>query len=231
VVEPPGDARQNHDVIAGLARRLGAEHPGFTMTPWQIIEATLAASGLPPAETLLEGRGFDCAKPFETAHFLDGFGHADGKFHFKADWSALGPAGARLSSLPDQNWVIDRATPERPFRLVTAPARSYLNTTFSETPSSQAREGRPTVLIHPDDLAALGGAAGMRLRLGNERATVVVHARPFDGVQPGVVVVEGIWPNGKFEEGVGINALTSAEPGLPVGGAVFHDTSIWIIAA
>jgi hypothetical protein len=43
-----------------------------------------------------------------------------------------------------------------------------------------------------------------------------------------VVVVEGIWPNHAFEEGVGINALTSAEPGLPAGGAVFHDTSIWI---
>ena len=44
----------------------------------------------------------------------------------------------------------------------------------------------------------------------------------------GVVVVEGIWPNHAFEEGIGINALTSAEPGLPAGGAVFHDTSIWI---
>jgi hypothetical protein len=27
---------------------------------------------------------------------------------------------------------------------------------------------------------------------------------------------------------VGINALTSAEPGLPYGGAVFHDTSVWL---
>ncbi|MGB8843395.1 MAG: molybdopterin oxidoreductase family protein [Aliidongia sp.] len=240
IVEPPGEARQNHDVLAGLARRLGADHRGFGMSPWAIIEETLVATSalrrrhdlpdFPPAADFLDGRGFDCSLPFDTAHFLDGFGHKDGKFHFAADWSALGPQGARLSPLPDQNWVIDRETADRPFRLVTAPARSFLNTSFTETPSSRTREGRPAVLIHPDDLAALDRGEGARLRLGNERGSVVVHARGFDGVQRGVVVVEGIWPNAAFEEGIGINALTSAEPGLPVGGAVFHDTAIWIRA-
>jgi anaerobic selenocysteine-containing dehydrogenase len=230
IVEPPGETRENHTVLAGLAQRLGADHRGFGMSPWAIIEETLATSGLPPAAELLDGRGLDRALPFDTAHFLDGFGHPDGKFHFAADWSALGPQGAALSSLPDQNWVIDRATADKPYRLVTAPARSFLNTSFSETPSSQSREGQPTVLIHPDDLAALDRGEGGRLRLGNERGSVVVPARAFDGVQRGVVVVEGIWPNAAFEEGIGINALTSAEPGPPAGGAVFHDTAIWVRA-
>ena len=27
---------------------------------------------------------------------------------------------------------------------------------------------------------------------------------------------------------IGINSLTSAEPGWPNGGAVFHDTAVWI---
>ena len=31
-----------------------------------------------------------------------------------------------------------------------------------------------------------------------------------------------------FEEGVGINLLTSADPGPPQGGAVYHDTSVWL---
>ena len=50
----------------------------------------------------------------------------------------------------------------------------------------------------------------------------------FDGMQKRVVVVEGLWPNHAFEEGIGINLLTSADPGLPGGGAVFHDTSVWL---
>jgi hypothetical protein len=41
-----------------------------------------------------------------------------------------------------------------------------------------------------------------------------------------VVVVQGVWPNRDFEGGLGINALTSAEPGYPNGGAVLHDTAV-----
>jgi hypothetical protein len=55
-----------------------------------------------------------------------------------------------------------------------------------------------------------------------------VHAKPADGQQRGVIVVEGIWPNHAFEEGIGINTLTSADPGRPAGGAVFHDTAVWV---
>ena len=53
-----------------------------------------------------------------------------------------------------------RPRAERPFRLVTAPARQFLNTSFTETPRSRKREGRPTALIHPDDAARLGIAEG-----------------------------------------------------------------------
>ena len=42
------------------------------------------------------------------------------------------------------------------------------------------------------------------------------------------MIVEGIWPNRNFETGIGINAVTSADPGWPNGGAVFHDTAVWI---
>jgi anaerobic selenocysteine-containing dehydrogenase len=66
------------------------------------------------------------------------------------------------------------------------------------------------------------------VRLGNERGEVIAHAEPRPGQQRGVVVVEGVWPNRHFAGGIGINALTSAEPGYPNGGAVFHDTAVWI---
>jgi anaerobic selenocysteine-containing dehydrogenase len=228
IVEPEGQCRTNHDVICALARRLGAEHRGFAMSEWAIVEETLTLSGLPGIAGFHEGRWLDMALPFETAHFLDGFGHADKKFHFKPDWAALGPHAVGLPALPDHAEVIDAATDERPFRMVAAPSRSFLNTTFNNTPASVAREGRPSVLIHPADLAALGAANGDRLRLGNSQGSVVIHAKSFDGLQQRVIVVEGIWPNHAFEEGVGINALTSADPGRPKGGAVFHDTAVWV---
>ena len=33
LVEPPGECRNNHEVICALAKRLGAEHKGFTIKP------------------------------------------------------------------------------------------------------------------------------------------------------------------------------------------------------
>ena len=133
-----------------------------------------------------------------------------------------------MPRLPDHFDVIDRRDDAHPYRLVTAPSRNYLNSTFAETPSSISKEGRPEAQIHPDVCAELGLAAGDPVRLGNERGTVVVHVRPYDGVQRGTVILEGIWPNRAFVEGIGTNALTSAEPGYPNGGAVFHDTAIWL---
>ena len=169
----------------------------------------------------------DCTKSFEDAHFLDGFGHADGRFHFAADWSAIGADYDAMSSLPDHLDVIDGPTDAHPYRLVAAPARRFLNTSFTETPSSRKKEGRPTALIHPDTCATLGLAEDDQVRLGNELGSVVVHVRPFDGLQAYTVVVEGIWPNDAFVEGRGINTIVSADAALPGGGAAFHDTAVW----
>ncbi len=228
VIEPPGECRENHWVISELAKRLGATHQGFQMTPWEIMDWTLRKSGMWDAETNWRRGGQDFAPAFETAHFLDGFPTPDRRFHFKPDWARFGGRGAEMPALPDHFAVTDEATAEKPFRLVAAPARTFLNSTFTETPSSLAREKRPTALLHPDDCAALGAVAGTALQLGNERGEVIAHAEPREGQPRGVVIVEGVWPNKHFVNRLGINALTSAEPGYPNGGAVFHDTAVWI---
>jgi len=226
-IEPFAETRSNHEVICALAQRLGADHPGFAMTEWEIIDHALARSGLPDAATIIAKGGYDMAPPFAQAHFLDGFGHADKRFHFRPDWSAIGPHHQTLPNLPDHVAAIDAAGAAHPFRMIAPPARSFLNTSFNNMEAGIAREGGPCLRIHPADLATLGLAEGASVRIGNARGSLVLAARAFDGVQPGVLVVEGIWPNHAFAEGVGINALTSADPGLPNGGAVYHDTAVW----
>ncbi len=230
VIEPVGEARSNHDVICALAKRLGAKHEGFEIGAWEIIDRMLKASFLPDAETAYRMGWIDLTPDFRTAHFLDGFGYEDKRFHFSPDWQRWGIDHARMPVLPDHMEAIDAADGEHPFRLVAAPARQFLNSSFTETPTSRAREGRPAAMIHPQDCAALGLVEGGLVRIGNARGEVVVHVRPFDGLQPGVVVVESIWPNGAFRDGVGINALVTADPAPPRGGAAFHDTAVWLKA-
>ncbi len=228
VIEPYAEARENHFVICELAKRLGAAHRGFDMTAWEIIEETLRLSGYPDAATLHRDHWLDCQPDFDQAHFVNGFPTHDGKFHFKPDWSALGKYHAQMPALPDHMESIERADEKHPFRLVTAPARSYLNSTFTEAPTSRKREQRPTVLVHPDDCAGLGITDGERVQVGNARGAIIVHAKAFDGLQRGVVVIESIWPNSAFEGGFGVNSLIGADPGAPNGGAVFHDCAVWI---
>ncbi len=228
VIEPYADSRPNHEVICALAERLGAKHPGFRMSARELIDATLEASGWPGIDALEECHWIDCQPDFETAHFLTGFGTPDGRFHFAPDWARVGSDHAAMPRLPDHMTTIEEADDTHPFRLVTAPARQFLNSSFTETPTSRKREGRPTALVHPDDMAALGLDDGGRVRLGNRRGDLVVHAKGFDGLQRGVVVVESVWPNAAFEEGIGINLLVGADRGPPMGGAVFHDTAVWL---
>ena len=228
LVDAPGEARENHFVICELAKRLGASHPGFEMSAWEIMDHSLQRSGLWDAQTNYERGGQDLAAPFDRMHFLDGFDTPDRKFHFRADWARFGGRAGEMPALPDHFDVIDNPTADKPYRLVTAPARTFLNSTFTETPGSLKREQRPTALLHPDDCMALRVNEGDQVRIGNERGAVTVHVQPKSGQQRGVVVVEGLWPNRAFDQQAGINTLTSADPGWPNGGAVFHDTAVWI---
>jgi anaerobic selenocysteine-containing dehydrogenase len=231
VLAPIGQSRPNHFVISQLAQRLGAKHPAFEMTEWQLIDAVLKASGKPGADELLAGRWLDCAPDFRAAHFLDGFPQPDGRFRFAPDWAAAGPHHRDMPPLPDHLAVIDDANEARPFRLVAAPSRHFLNTSFSETPGSRQAQGRPTVLVHPNVCRRMSLEDGDLVELGNRQGTVRLHLRQTPGVGERTVVVEGVWPSAAFVDGVGINVLTSAEPIAPAGGAAYHDTAVWLRAA
>src|ERR1700704_3067632 len=235
LIEPPGECRSNHEVLRGLSRRLNARHPGFEMSARELIDATLKKSGHGDIETLQDDLGRDLQPDFRTAHYLDGFVHADGKFHFKADWAhvPLGNAGMmgawdQMPSLPDHWTSIEEADEGHPFRLATSPSRSFPNSRFNETPSWQARERPPRVMIHPADAASLGVAEGDAVTLGNTRGETTLTARLSDGLRRGVLIAESIHPNRAHIGGRGINTLTGAEAVAPVGGAAFHDNKVWV---
>ncbi|MEM8856591.1 MAG: molybdopterin-dependent oxidoreductase, partial [Pseudomonadota bacterium] len=187
LVEAPGECRDNHFVQSEIARRVGAEHPGFEMSAMAHIDWMVTASGLDLVA--LKRDGFiDFQPPFQEAHYLNGFAYPDGRFRFSPDWVEVaapnaGPMGptALMPRFPDQWDVIESATAEHPFRLVTAPARSFLNSTFNETPSSQKKEGKPSVFIHPEDAAVHFIADGADVALENHRGRVLLAARHFPG--------------------------------------------------
>ena len=240
VVEPPSTVRTNLFVIEELAKRLGvADRPGFGLDEREHIDRILVNYGL-GFDALKREKWLDIQPDFDTAHFIHGFGHPDGKFRFKADWTgtpapnrppkSLGVFGPheRLPQFPDHVDLIEVADETHPFRLATSPARSFLNSTFAETPSSVQKEIRPEAMIHPEDAAALGIGDGNIVRLGNARGEIRLHAKLGGGARRGVVIAEGLWPNDAHLDGEGINVLTGADAVAPYGGAAFHDNRIWL---
>jgi len=239
LIAAAGEARSNDFVIKEIAKRVAASHPGIDKEPCTLIDEMLLASGRKGLDELDAQNWFDVMPDFETAHNIKGFGHKDGKFHFKANWADVAKAKSRMGALgpienipewPDYYQAHEQADSEYPFRLATSPARAFLNSTFNETPSSRKREGRPTVLVHPDDLTKLGIEDGARVRMGSRRGEVVLHAKAFAGLRLGVVIAEGVWPNHLHEGGRGINTLTGADQPAPAGGGAFHDNAVWIMA-
>ena len=240
LVDPPAGPKPNHYVIEELAARLGVSGlEGFGLTERDHIDAVLLPVGSGFAD-LIEKRWIDVQPDFGESHFLNGFAHPDGRFRFKPDWTGtpapnrppgrMGPQGDfdKLPAFPDHVELIESADEEHPYRLATSPARSFLNSTFAETPSSLSREGRPELMLHPDDAAELHITGGDIVEIGNRRGVVALHARVGGGARRGVVIAEGIWPNKAHLRGEGINTLVGAESAAPYGGAAVHDTAVWI---
>ncbi|WP_419910626.1 molybdopterin oxidoreductase family protein [Hoeflea sp.] len=241
LIEPPEGPHSNLFVINELAKRLGVpDQAQFGSDAETLIDNLLRCSGHGNLAMLKENRWIDCQPDFETSHFIHGFGWPDGRFRLRLEWrnadapnrppASMGPQGPhdRLPSFPDHVELIEDAETDHPFRLATSPARTFLNSTFSETVSSRKREGRPEVMIAHVDAEALQIADGDLVAIGNERGSVRLHARLVHGLKPGVLVSEGLWPNHAFVDGEGINVLTGADSIAPFGGAAFHDNHVWL---
>ena len=227
LVEPRGQARSNSFLVRELGRRLGSRHRSFMMTDAELLDDALRRGGLSPLAEVAKIGWIDRAQPFERAHCLEGFPQADGKFHFKPDWKRIGPAHARMPAIVDWSQDYEQSDAEHPYKLVCPPARNFLNSTFSETPTSVAKEGGPVVRMHPDAAHKLGIRAGMRVRIGNRRGSVVLRTALDAGQHKATLIVEGIWPASAFEEKQAINTLIGDDPVPPNGGVAFHDTAVW----
>ena len=160
--------------------------------------------------------------------FADGFAWPDGKFRFKADWSAVGANHQGMPAWPGHWDATIKATESMPYRLTTPPARYFLNSSFTQSPCALKKEGRPVVTIHPNDAQQASINDGQRVEIGNQLGAIRLHAEVKESIRPGVLEVRGIWPGDAFEGGVGVNVLIEADAAQPNGGVAFHDAAVWM---
>ena len=236
-VAPPGECLPHSEIFRRLARRLGLTEPCLYDSDEEMARQVLDSGDPGLAGITLERLRREgwarLAVPTPFVPFANGFPSASGKLEF---YSAR-MAEAGLEPVPTYTPPYEAAqrgtdlVRRYPLALV-APASHYLlNTTFANVPDLSARQGPPTIVLHPADAAARGLRDGAVARVHNDRgefrATVVVS----DRVRPGVTAAtKGYWPK-RVPGGANANATVAERDSDMGGGAVFHDNRVDVTPA
>lgn len=217
----PGEARSNVEIFRALAKRMGFDDPCFDDTEDDMMRAALA-SGHPFLEGITLER-------LEREHFLrlnltppgqpwlpfaeGGFGTPSGKCEFGAETLEYTP--------PLESRHGDAALRARyPLELISSKSEHGMNSTFGNRDAVDADTSR--LEMHPADAAARGIASGDRVRVFNDRGSLLLAASVDGVVPPGVVRIPSTrWPR-RAPDGRNANVLTSDRLADLGGGPTFY---------
>jgi anaerobic selenocysteine-containing dehydrogenase len=231
VIPPEGLARSNWQVTCALARALSVRDPHFDKDEATLIREALA-SGDPSVagityERLREERVVRLSVPRPYLPFAHGAPTPSGKVEFVSE--TLGRLG--LPPLPTWTPLVegpDNALVARrfPLQCIVPPNRFFLNSSFSQAEQLRRRQGRPLVMLHPDDARARGIEAGEGVVVRSARGAARFTALVTEDTQAGVVVVEGLWWSKHQAGGRGVNALTDDRLADMGGGPALHSNLV-----
>jgi anaerobic selenocysteine-containing dehydrogenase len=232
-IAPLGEAKPNWEVFQLLARRMGFEDNCFNDTDEDIITQALATDYAPFRDITLERLKRDgwarLNLPETFAPFSDGgFLTSSGKCEFYSE--ALERAG--LDPLPafipprESRESAPELAARYPLQLLSPPANSFLNTTFSQLPSFLKSEREPFIQLNEEDAARRQINDGESVRVWNDRGECELVARISDRVKPGVAVALSIWWNKLSPGRTNVNQ-TASQALTDIGaGATFYDNLV-----
>ncbi len=179
-LEPPGQARQDLDIIQEMARRLGLDwdyrHPREVFA--EMRQAMPSIAGISWERLEREGAvTYPCPTeddPGQPVIFVESFPTPSGKARFV-------PAPfTNAAELPDE---------EYPWVFVTGRLLEHWHTGAMTRRASVLDyiEPEPIAMLNPDDLARIGVQAGEPIRLQSRRGSVTAYAGADTGMQPGQV--------------------------------------------
>ncbi|MEE6179461.1 molybdopterin oxidoreductase family protein [Mycobacterium sp. 050134] len=198
---PPAEVRSDLDVMADLAKRLGAQ--GFSAEPQEVFDELTRASQGGKADyrgisyqRIADNDGvfWPCPSPLypDTPRlFVEDFPTPDRRAHFHAVEHRGTP------ELPDD---------EFPYYLTTGRVmRQYQSGTQTRrVPQLAEGDPEPVAELHPTLARSVGVASGDKVRLRTRRGEAVMTARTDSGIRPDTVFAPFHW------DGAGnINRLTN----------------------
>ena len=217
LVPPIGEARDDYDIFAGLAERLGAGKSfteGLRASEWitqlySEYQELAAAVGVdvPDLDTLKErnwirlpiqadGPNRTLFAPFREDPDASPLGTPSGRIEIFSDTIhsfGYNDCPGHPVWLPASEWL-GKATVATPLHLVSPQPGDKLHSQL-ESALADAEGARPEKLvIHPDDAASRDISTGDLLRVFNTRGACRAQAAVSDDISPGVVALPtGAW--------------------------------------
>jgi anaerobic selenocysteine-containing dehydrogenase len=223
-IQPLGEARSNVWLFGQLAQRMGFTEECFRDTPEQIIRQALAVGS--------DGHSTNASMEHITFEDLKQQGHIPLAFHrqpqehpFQPYTSGTVPtpsgkiefysevlAAQRLDPLPafvaptESRWNKGKY----PLELLGRKNDNYMNSTFANLEGHRKMEARTAhkLEMHPEDAQPRGILDGDRVRIFNDRGSLLLTALVNGSVPAGVVAARLDWAK-LHPEGANVNALTS----------------------
>ncbi|HTK90096.1 MAG TPA: molybdopterin-dependent oxidoreductase [Verrucomicrobiae bacterium] len=232
-IAPVGECRNDRDICADLARRLGLPTEddksedewlreltaGSEIDDWEAFRAAGVARLAPPADPVAFAAEIrdPAAHPFSTP---------SGKIEIYSSTLAAAANPCGLGPIPAlPTWIAPPLPAARhPLHCISPKSRARTHSTHDNQPVL-SRADAQDVWIHPRDAAARGIADGARVRVFNDRGETVLPARVTDRIAPGVVSIkEGAWfaldPTGADSRG-SANVLTE-DRAAPCGATTYN---------
>ncbi len=217
-VVPVGGARNDFDIFADLAGRLGFRDrftEGRDETAWlhHLYEVSRQQAArhrieLPDFETFWAQGYAELPEPEQPFVLFEDFRRdpaahplktPSGKveiFSTTIDGYGYDDCPGHATWLEPEEWLGGECAHRFPLHLVSGQPRGKLHAQLDHGVTSRAQKigGREAIAIHPDDAAARGIADGDVVRVHNDRGALLAAARVSADVRPGVVSLPtGAW--------------------------------------
>lgn len=234
-VQPVGEARDDYDIFASLAQRLGAGH-SFTegrstdewvRFAWQQISEALSGRGIEPPDfdAFWERGYFEMPEPRQNYVMFADYREDPEKHRLPTPTGRIELASAQIRQMTDgelpghpawldpEEWLGARLAKTYPLHLLTPQPERRLHAQMDW--SAHSREGkiceRELLRLHPDDAAERGIQDGDAVRLFNDRGACFAIARLDDGLVRGAALLPTgatYDPDGAMDRNSNPNVLT-----------------------
>jgi anaerobic selenocysteine-containing dehydrogenase len=231
-IAPLGEARSNWDVSRLLAAGMGYQEPWLHAEAEDVLREVFDATRA--YNPLLEGISIERLKREGTVAFnfeqLPWVPFADLRFPTpsgKVELYSEAITAHGVDALPEYQPPAEFADkrPEQ-LTLLSGAAHHFVSSSLANVPKLLAKEGHPTVELHPGDACARGIVDGDDVLLVNARGEVRVRAKLSADVQPGVAVApKGNWAN-LSPGGRNLNYVTSDALADLGGQSTFHSNLV-----